>query len=261
MQDEYPKTKMGVVIFLDALGVKGLGIEKSHQFLKKRDQFLIGVKKIRDIREKQFKEGLNIDLPDPEIVVFQDSLIICFEKTSNDKLPLIITAAQWISDAFNCAILSKLFLRGSISQGEYIFDSSEKNVTIIGPAIDDAHTYCELADWIGVMLTPDCEKKYLSGLKIIAMKENVSLDAVIDYYHFLLVQYPIPIHKGKTENDLSKKKYFVVSWPQLTYWTEKKGGDRTLKILLKEQNRPVNSNFCFCYSKIDQDCYFNIDQP
>jgi hypothetical protein len=101
----------------------------------------------------------------------------------------------------------KLFLRGAISQGEYIFDTSEKNVTVIGPAIDDAHDYYEQADWIGVIQTQDCKEKYLANLKSIAEKEKRPLEVIIEYYQFLFVLCNIPLHLG----------FFVSSWPQLTY--------------------------------------------
>ena len=52
------KPKQGVVIFLDALGVKHLGIDKSREFIEKRKKFLDSVKFIRDRRVKNLRENL-----------------------------------------------------------------------------------------------------------------------------------------------------------------------------------------------------------
>jgi len=191
------KVKTGVVIFLDALGVKNLGITKSLEFLEKREKFIEGIKIIRDKRSYQFKNKLNVVLPEPEIALFQDSLIICFEKVEKTDFSFFFSAGQFLVDAINFAIGLKLFFRGSISYGDYIFTTSKNNVTIIGPAIDDAHDYCEKADRIGVILTPDCEKKYISDLMLIAKKENRPLDVIIEFYRFLFVQYSIPFRKHK----------------------------------------------------------------
>ena len=199
---------------------------------------------------EEFKRELNITLPDPEIAVFQDSIIICWEEQTPVKeqegyhFSFFHAAGQWLIDAINCAIGMNLFLRGAISQGEYIFDTSEKNVTVIGPAIDDAHDFYEQADWIGVIQTKDCKEKYLLNLKSIAQKESRPLEVMIEYYQFLFVPCNIPLHRRENGiENISKEGFFVSSWPQLTYQIEKKGGDRILQILSDESKRPENVKY------------------
>jgi hypothetical protein len=223
-------SKVGVIIFLDALGVKHLGKEKSINFIKKRNKFLDKVKNIRDRRFEEFKRELGVNFPEPDIALFQDSIIIGWEEQKSEQglypFSFFQAAGQWLIDAITEAIEDGLFFRGAISQGEYIVNMSSQNVTILGPAVDDASDFFEKADWIGVIQTPDCERKYLSYLNTTAERESVrlgrviSLNDVIQHYRFLFWRYPVPLSVKKTEFFSSqkdsfslKKDFFVSSWP------------------------------------------------
>lgn len=222
--------KVGVVIFLDALGTKGLDINESCQFIKKRDDFLKEIRNIRKQRAKEFKRELKIDFPEPEIAVFQDSIIISFEekkykqKTNEYHFSFFFAAGQLLIDAITEAMRRNLFFRGAISQDEYVVSVSKKNITILGPAVDDASNYYEIADWIGVIQTPNCEKKYLAYLNQIAEQDSIregrpiSVNLVLDKYRFLFVKYSVPISITKLNlfsksPIVLKKDLFVSSWP------------------------------------------------
>lgn len=240
-----PISKSGVVVFLDALGVRHLGIEESREFCKKRNSFIERVKWIRDQKAPQFKRDLDIVLPDPEISIFQDSIVICWEeeiskqRQDNYHFDFFQAAGQWLIDAMNCAIGMKLFFRGSISHGDYVSCKSDNSVTVIGPAITDAHDFCEgtkwRADWIGVIQTRQCTDKYLSKMDSIAKIENTTREGAIDHFNFLFVPYRVPL------SNETKEDFFAVSWPRLTYSIYDKGGYNILKILSDEANRPKNA--------------------
>jgi len=224
--------KVGVVVFLDALGIKHLGIEKSIDFIEKRKKFLEECRYIRDKRVEEFKRELNINFPVPDIALFQDSIIFTWEEQEPKQDPekyhfsFFQAVGQWLMDVVTEAIKDGLFFRGAISQGEYIVNMSYQNVTIIGPAVDDASDFFENADWIGVIQTPDCEKKYISYLKTVAEKDSIrlgaatNLDDVIHHYRFLFVRYPVPLSIKKIDffslksDSLSlRKEFYVSSWP------------------------------------------------
>jgi len=174
---------------------------------------------------------------------------ICYtteQEQKQDSLPILFSAGQWLTDAITLAMGKKynLFFRGTISYGEYIFNTSPDNVTVIGPAVTDAYICHDLADWIGVIQTPNCQKEYISLLKSIAKKNNHSLIAEIDYYHFLFVPYHVPLHE-KNEFNTSSMEFFSVSWPQMSIRIEPE--ESIAQILLDlclSENPKYKSKYC-----------------
>jgi hypothetical protein len=222
---------VGVVIFLDALGVKGLGTLKSCEFIKKRSDFLEEIQYIHKKRTAEFKQELGVELSDLDIALFQDSIIISWEGPEPQQhselyhFSFFQKAGQFLIDAISEAILRDLFFRGAMSHGEYVVNISNKNVTIIGPAVDDAYNYYEIADWVGVIQTPNFQKKYQKCLNKIAKEDSIRLglpiriEDVIDKYNFLFVQYPVPLstnikHSSSITADTSTRQdFYVSSWP------------------------------------------------
>ena len=205
------ETKTGVVVFLDALGVSNRTLEESINFVLTRDELITGVKRIWELRGEQFRVELENELPQPEIAIFQDSIIICWPEQKGrkqDLLPLFLAAGQWLTDAITFAIGMKIFYRGAISIGEYIFNASAENITVIGPAITDAYSFHDCADWIGVIQTPNCQKQYQSFLEADARQRNEKINP--DFYEFLFVRYLVPLHDGKNEE------FYALSWPMLS---------------------------------------------
>ena len=216
------KPKKGVVVLLDALGVSQYDSKQSMKFCDLRDLFVNCAKELWATRDLEFKRELKMNLPEPEIATFQDSIIICWSEQEQkpDFLPIILSAGQWISDAITFAIGNNLNLRGSISYGEYIFYTSNKNVTVIGPAVNEASKYYEKADWIGVIQTPSCRIEYRSSLEKLADRDKVTLEREIQKYQFLFVNYPVPLSvkkinffSSKKEAYSLRKEFCVSSWP------------------------------------------------
>jgi len=232
--------KVGVVIFLDALGTKRLGTEESCEFIKKRANFLEEVHYIRDKRAKAFKCELGVNLPNLDIALFQDSIIISWEEPEPKQLSetyhfsFFQAAGQFLIDTITEAIRRDLYFRGAISQGEYVVNISKKNVTIIGPAVADAADFFEIVDWVGVIQTPNFQEKYLSYLKSIAEKDRIRLglpigvEDVINKYNFLFVKYPVPLSAKNVDPSSAKigssvkKEFYVSSWPVMACKIEPK---------------------------------------
>jgi hypothetical protein len=238
------ETKNGVVVFLDALGVSGYNLDKCREFVEKRDKI---VERLIFVSAKwgiQFEKDLEKILLKPNIAIIQDSLILWWPEQKENSLPFFFGASQIAAAIINLAIEEGIFLRGAISVGEYLYEESPGNVTIIGPAVADAYKYHNIAVWVGVIQTPAFRSEYLALLKSVAEREGKTIDEVIEYHRFLYVPINIPLHSDEKGNEtLSKEKFFAVSWPQLTYQIQTNGGDRIIEILTDETHRQGNNKY------------------
>jgi hypothetical protein len=238
------ETKTGVIVFLDALGVSGYSLTKCREFIEKRDKIIERLKFVSENWGIQFEKDLERILLKPNIAIFQDSVILWWPEQKENSLHFFFGASHVLWAIINLAVEERVFLRGAISVGEYIYEESPGNVTIIGPAVADAHKYHDIAVWVGVIQTPTFQTEYLSLLQSLADKEKRTLTEVIEYHRFLFVPCNIPLHKDEKGNEtLSKAKFFAVSWPQLTYQIEKKGGAEIIEILKEESRRPENVRY------------------
>jgi len=220
--------KNGVVVFLDALGISDY--ETTAQYL----DFICELKKLKIKTDYVWKKwqiqfkNEKILLPKPDIVTFQDSIIICFPEPKDKERTLhyFFAAGQWLTQVVCLAIEKRIFLRGSVSVGEYIFDTSSDNVSVMGKPISEAHKCEKIAEWIGVIQTPTFKTQYENVLETLATEQKRSKNDLIDEYRFLFSPYPVPLKKGGTHE------YFVVSWPQLVYH-HKEELDKLASILLE----------------------------
>ncbi len=238
------ETRNGVVVFLDALGISDYNNDKCKIFVKNRDEIKDELKFVVEKWKIQLEEELGKILLKPNIATFQDSIILWWPEQKANSLDFFLGAGHIVTAIINLAIQRKIFLRGAISVGEYIYDESSANVTIIGQAVADAYKYHAITDWIGVIQTPRFRREYLCYLNSVADNDNVPLNAVIKKYSTFFVPCNIPLHKDKNEiGTLSMEKFFAVSWPQLTYQIENKGCEQILSILLYESHRPENAKY------------------
>lgn len=164
--------KYGVVAILDALGTRGIWKRRSPSMtINKWDEFVTNYKKTLSKKRKRKTHDISFH-------AFSDTVII----TVSDSKPndILLTAGIEISSFVLFALSRRIFFRGCLSFGR-IFVGDQ---IVIGPAIDEAAQFYELADWIGVSLTPSAIEiiKKPSFQKLIKVKENK------DYF----VKYDIP---------------------------------------------------------------------
>lgn len=160
-------------MLLDALGTKGIWQRESpNTIINKWDEFIINYKKSLSKKSKRKTHDISFH-------AFSDTIIITV--TGSDPNDILLTAGSEISSFVLFALSRRIFFRGCLSFGR-IFVGDQ---IIIGPAIDEAAEYYELADWIGVLLTPSAIKiiKKPSFQKLIKFKKNE------DYF----VKYNIPL--------------------------------------------------------------------
>lgn len=147
---EGPKT--GVVTFLDVLGWKGV-YDRKHDAISSLTVLIEGVRK--QAERKQRGRTMNPN----EVRSISDTIgIFTHASGTNSEISDIIDIhgeiCQWLIPQ---SIESEIPVRGAISFGEFqIFDQ-----IFVGKAIDEAASWHEQSDWIGVHLTPSAEFVYV----------------------------------------------------------------------------------------------------
>lgn len=140
-----PVEKYGVVTFLDVLGWKGVW-QRKNEAISDLENI---VKAIKSKAEKQ-ERGLSTN--PSSIMIVSDTIVIFTEadyNTVNDKIEF---HGELCAEAIPISIKKGLPLRGATSFGEVVISST--NSIFAGKAIDEAASWHEKADWIGVFLTP-----------------------------------------------------------------------------------------------------------
>ena len=169
--------KQGLVIFLDALGMKGIWkrfhpIEVVQKWSNVNNAFL------------SIEEDLEIQYLDFNFRALSDTIIITISNINsiNNNLNKVFDV---LIKPFINSIKNKILLRGVITYG--IFYWSDK--LIIGPAIDEAAEYHNKVNWIGISTSP------LLKLNLNRIDRNNSL-----------ISYKIPL-KEKSYDGI------VLNWP------------------------------------------------
>ncbi len=147
--------KIGLVILLDILGTKKLMYDKD------------GMEKIQSFintAKKHFKSSVD-ENPDiirsAEFSYFSDTIMITVEdKKYPNFYPFLNIIGEALGNFISYAAEHNIFLRGCISYGEY---TSSEHVSI-GKAVSEAGANYELANWIGVTVTPSLYIKILLNM-------------------------------------------------------------------------------------------------
>lgn len=161
----------GAVTFLDVLGWKGIWQKRKDAI----NTLLTLIKEIESVSNditinKGEARGLTT-----RVLSISDTIAIF---TAGDPRITIPIHIEICSKAIPASIEKRIPLRGAISYGNF---SIEKNI-MVGPAVDEAASWHESTDWIGVVLTPSAkfsldniEKvKYLKEYRSIPFKKKVN---------------------------------------------------------------------------------------
>jgi hypothetical protein len=149
MSEDAPKSKQptsGVVTFLDVLGWKGV-------YDRKRDAILSLTRLIEGLKRQAEQRARGRILDHVEVKSISDTIAI-FTHCAEDEISVAIEIhgelCQWLIPA---SIDSEIPMRGATAFGD--FELSES--IFVGKAIDEAASWHEQSDWIGVHLTPSAE--------------------------------------------------------------------------------------------------------
>lgn len=135
----------GVVTFLDVLGWKGV-------YARKPDAILSLTRLIEGVRLRAEKKRGRI-LSDVQVKSISDTIAFfsfCSETEITTAIEIHGELCSWLIPE---SIGSEIPVRGAISFGEFEIRDS----IFVGKAIDEAASWHEQADWIGVHLTPSAE--------------------------------------------------------------------------------------------------------
>jgi hypothetical protein len=188
------KTRMqeGVVVFLDALGVKGIWaraepesvIRSWEEVLKRLYESIEKSPKIGSVGNKP--ESLNYN-----IAAFSDTVIITL-KCADDPAAHVPLVAKIVADAFFFALIKGIYFRGVIAIGKFY----QSRTLVIGPAIDEAAEWYTQPEWMGVSTAPSASFG-LSRLE--DQKADISK---------WFVKYDIPSKSG------IQKSEWALAWPR-----------------------------------------------
>jgi len=228
-QAEQAKECFGIVVIIDALGAKSLTIEGAREFLKLRDEVVIDLPFINDTINWAMAEMIASPAETPidsrqrnildqlretkhEVVTFGDSFILLYECKPEVINLALARVAQWCELTVSAAMDRKVFLRGALSIGNYLYGGSQSN-TVLGPAVADAASWCEVADWIGVAVTPSAGY-YLNQSSI-----NPNELRHHTQFHFFhqqsYIKYSVPLKGGHREE------LWTLMWPRHFFDHEK----------------------------------------
>ena len=145
------KEGKGAVTFLDVLGWKGIW-ERNQFAIKKLQNFVYKIQeKAQEISDKYMEDpSLRGKSNATEVLSISDTIVIF---TSASPKVAIGIHAELCSWALAYSLEQELPLRGAISYGEY---SIADNI-MLGYAVDEAASWHETTDWIGVILTPSAK--------------------------------------------------------------------------------------------------------
>lgn len=218
---EQAKECFGIVVILDALGAKSLTIEGAHEFLKLRDELAIDMPFMHDTIQLVMAEVITppaetvvvsqqtrildqLRQAKHEVVTFGDSFILLYQCNPQEIRFALLCVAHWCAQTISAAIDRKVFLRGALSIGNYLYGGSQSN-TVLGPAVADAASWCELADWIGVTVTPS------AGYYLEQSSTNPNELRHHSQFHFFhqqsYIKYHVPLKGG------SREKLWTLMWP------------------------------------------------
>jgi hypothetical protein len=211
----------GVVVFLDALGVKGIWARAEPESIINSWEDVL--KRLNESIRKSPRTG-NVgdraECLDYNITAFSDTVIITL-KCLDDPAAHVPLVAKIVSDAFFFALVKGIYFRGVIAIGKFY----QSNTLVIGPAIDEAAEWYTQPEWMGVSAAPSASFG-LSRLE--DQKADISK---------WFVKYDIP-----SKNGLQKDEW-ALAWPKNapkdTIIAEKNLTTRGL-ILDTFANRPVS---------------------
>ncbi len=208
-QLEEVESFFGIVVVMDALGAKSLTMQGARDFLQLRDKLVNDLPKEHKEFYSQMQDAWGKQseiVPAYEVLTFGDSFIFLFP-CERHELPEALTWVQgWCGDSILSAMEHKVFLRGALSIGEYLYGGSQSN-TVLGPAVADAATWCEQVDWIGLSVTPSAgyflerQSNRLDSMQYESAHEFLELKTFI--------KYSAPIKGG------GREELWTVMWPGL----------------------------------------------
>jgi hypothetical protein len=180
----------GLVAILDALGTKLLSLPEAIKFVALRDS-------IQDFTEKVVETSLpGLDMKRLSRFTFNDTVAYVYNPPSGVTLREVEQFCHVLRAFETHSIIRGTPFRGALAVGDFYIGDER---TVLGPAVSDAASWFEAADWIGIHATPHSSILIQSLLE---KRPETSLDHV-------LVDYDVPLKRDKSTRRLK-----AVNWPK-----------------------------------------------
>ncbi len=202
---------------LDALGARSLTPDSAEGFLSSRKSFTDALQGELD-KMHAWAEIVDDYMRDrkPSITTFGDTVLLSWElpeEKPERHLPRLIES---LGPAIFVGLETGFLFRGALSVGHYLQDEA----TLVGPAISDAASWYERADWLGIIATPACGHR----LSLIVEEQfKPTKDSVSRW----MVEYDVPLSHGAT------RRLWTISWPSHYLTSRDKGRALLFKQLSK----------------------------
>jgi hypothetical protein len=183
----------GIVSIIDALGTKLFSQTDADKFLGFRDS-------ITKFNLKVFETNrAALRLEHVQTFTIGDTIIYAYVPPHNMTLQDVERFSHVMRIAVSHSIEEGFPVRGAFAIGKLYRDADN---AVLGPAVTDAASWFEQADWIGVHATPHASLKIQSRLELRG-----------DVLSHVLVDYPVPM------KDATKPMLKCVNWPK-AYFVE-----------------------------------------
>jgi hypothetical protein len=152
----------GVVVLLDAIGVQEeyqredpTTITKRWNVVDRKLSRLTNALKTK-LQKSSYNPSIRIQQPYDNIQIFLPIDHPRYKDMSNRNATwwTVHHLGEILIPFFRYALYNRIYFRGCISSGEYF----ETRKRVFGPAINEAAEYCENANWIGIMASPNTFK-------------------------------------------------------------------------------------------------------
>lgn len=139
----------GAVTFLDVLGWKGIWLRREH---KEVVRLLDGlVRTAEGIANEQRGKTTSARV---RILSISDTIVLL---TEGDVAGVVSIHGLICKTLLLESVRSGIPLRGATSHGQFF---ASEGTILVGPAVDEAASWHEALDWIGVVLTPSAEYRH-----------------------------------------------------------------------------------------------------
>ena len=185
----------GLVAILDALGTKLLSLPEAVEFVALRDSIL-------QFTARVIESGLpGLDRTRLRTFTLNDTIVYVYEAPGEITLAEVEKFCHVLRVAETRSIVEGFPFRGAFAVGEFFVGDAQ---TVLGPAVNDAASWFEAADWIGINATPH------ATMFIQSLMEK-SPDAKLEH---VLTNYEVPLKHTAVKESLK-----AVNWPKGFYVT------------------------------------------
>lgn len=162
MKSEQSRARQtGAVTFLDVLGWKGIWQQNSS-----------AIETLRGLVQETMNKAITISneySEQPEfrgkkeitnVLSISDTIAVFTEGSPTNTIEIHTKICSWL---LGHALNQEIPIRGAISYGEYIVQDN----IMLGYAVDEAASWHESTDWIGVILTPSAQMKIDNDIALV----------------------------------------------------------------------------------------------